>query len=342
MKKEFAVRENSFDILKLWSAFAVMMLHYTYYAFVEATQAWDVMDKLRVTAQFFPGVVVFIAISGFLISDSLERSVSKKEFLQKRVLRLYPQLWLCTIVNLIFLMIAAREYLDKGIITWVLTQVVGIANTPSCLDGFATGSVNGALWTIFVEIQLYIILCLCYPILKRMKVYGWGLLLSGLAVVNVVCGLVNEKMPGGMISKLIERSFLPYAIWFFIGVFCYRYKEDVMIWLKRFLIPLFAGYLFLHTSDILSFGYYAKIGESILCPLLMIGLAYTLPVWRMKTELSYGMFLYHWIVLNGIVHYGLMEIWPWQITLLFFIAATLALAWISQMVSQAIVEKVKR
>lgn len=127
------------------------------------------MDKLRKTSEFFPGVIVLFTVSGFLISDSMERSKTKGEFLKKRVLRLYPELWLCTMVNIVVLLIIASEYLDGSILLWLATQIIGIANTPSCLDGFATGSVNGALWTIFVEIQLYLLICFGYDFLKKLK-----------------------------------------------------------------------------------------------------------------------------------------------------------------------------
>ena len=42
---------------------------------------------------FFPGVVILFSMSGFLVSASIERSKNKKEFFAKRVLRMYPELW---------------------------------------------------------------------------------------------------------------------------------------------------------------------------------------------------------------------------------------------------------
>ena len=57
--------------------------------------------------------------------------------------------------------------MDKSIFIWLLTQIFGIAYTPSCLKDFATGSVNGALWTIFTELQLYIILGIVYNWIKK-------------------------------------------------------------------------------------------------------------------------------------------------------------------------------
>ena len=316
-----------------------MFLHYTYYAFMEADQAWGFMDKLRKTSEFFPGVVVLFTISGFLISDSMERSGTKKEFLKKRVFRLYPELWLCTIVNLCVLLAIARKYLNSSILLWIGTQVFGIANTPSCLNGFATGSVNGTLWTILVEVQLYLIICFGYQILKKMKLFQWGIFLVMLAAVNLLCGYLSST--GGIVAKLIERSFFPYALWFMVGAFCYQYREKAIGYLRCVVIPLLIVYWFVRPYGMEQPGYYIGIGVSILCPFIVIGIAYLLPAIRFKLDLSYGMFLYHWIVLNIIVHFELLSKWKWYICFVFFIVTTLMLAWSSQVVTRKVIVMIK-
>lgn len=340
-KRNFDLNRNSFDILKYWAAFSVMFLHYTYYAFMEAEQAWGFMDKLRKISEFFPGVIVLFTISGFLISDSMERSDSKVEFLKKRVLRLYPELWLCTIVNLVVLIIIAREYLDGSIIVWLGTQIVGIANTPACLDGFSTGSVNGALWTIFVEIQLYLLLCFGYNFVKKMRIFQWGIMLMGGIGVNLFCDYVSKKY-GGILAKLIERSFFPYLIWFIIGVFCFQYRDKIIQYLRYIVIPLLIVYWKIFPFVNQKPGYYTGITVSILCPFIVIGLAFLLPSIRLKRDLSYGIFLYHWIVLNFIVYFQLLSKWKWYLSFGFFILATLFLAWCSQLTVKKIMVKINK
>ena len=338
--QKFDIKRNSFDILKYWAAFSVMFLHYTYYAFMEAEQAWGFMDKLRKTSEFFPGVIVLFTISGFLISDSMERSKSRSDFLKKRVFRLYPELWLCTIINLIVIFILAGEHLDGSIFIWLGTQIVGIANTPSCLDGFATGSVNGALWTIFVEIQLYLLICFGYEIIKRFRLYQWGILLVLLIAANLFCDYLATEY-GGTLAKLIERSFVPYALWFMIGAFCYQYKDKVIKYLRYLSIPILILYWGLRPMAVELPGYYVGITVSIMCPVIIIGLAYLLPTIRIRVDLTYGMFLYHWIVLNIIVHFELLRKWNWKVCLLFFIIATLALAWGSQVITKRLRRRIK-
>lgn len=45
--------------------------------------------------------------------------------------------------------------------------------------------------------------------------------------------------------------------------------------------------------------------------------------------MTYEIFLYHWIVLNIIIHFDLIAKWSWGVALIILIALTFALAWLS-------------
>ena len=68
------------------------------------------MSGVRHISLLFPGVVILFAMSGFLVSASWERAKTRKEFFLKRVLRIYPELWFCTIVNYFGAGIVRSEY----------------------------------------------------------------------------------------------------------------------------------------------------------------------------------------------------------------------------------------
>ena len=269
-EKKLDFFSNCFDPIRLWAAFSVMFLHYTGYAINLSDSSLQFMHVLRTIVSLFPGVVVLFALSGFLISASCERSKDFKDYFRKRVLRMYPELWVCTIVNLIVVSILAYKMLDKSIFLWLATQFLGIANTPSCLKTFATGSINGSLWTIFTEIQLYVILGLSFKYLIKLNTIKWLFLLIFLVMCNIGADYFTAMVGGGL-AKLIERSFFPYAIWFFIGVFCYVKWEQFIPKLKKIFPILFALYLFFYLLPIEIPGYYADIVVSILLPLIVIG-----------------------------------------------------------------------
>lgn len=321
--------KNGFDLLRYAAALSVMFLHYSSYSMILSenlsVRGAAVMDGIRRFALVFPGVVILFAMSGFLISASFERSGNRKEFFGRRVLRMYPELWICTIVNLAVVCVLVPELLDGSVVLWALTQIFGIANTPECLKLFATGSINGALWTVFTEMQLYIVLGIAYPYLKKMGNGCWAALLTMLAAVNVVCGEAAQKL-GGILPKLIERMFLPYALWFFIGVFCYRKRRRILPVLKLACLPMMVVYLVIESVSVELPGYYADIVTGIVLPFAVIGGGYLLPKIRLKPDLSYGMFLYHWIVLNIMVHYDLINKLQWPLGAALFLTGTVIAA----------------
>lgn len=325
--------KNGFDILRYVAALSVMLLHYSSYAMILSrdlpARAMAVMDKTRQIALLFPGVVILFAVSGFLVSASFERAGTRKEFFRRRVLRMYPELWICTAVNLAVICLLVPGLPARRMILWLGTQILGIANTPDCLKTFATGSVNGALWTVFTEVQLYIVLGIVYPRLQKLKNTHWAAVLIGLAALNLVCGEAAQD-GAGMIPKLIERTCIPYALWFFTGVFCYQRRQKMLPVLKTAFLPCLVVYLIIESADTGMPGYYTDIMTSILLPFLVIGCAYCLPGVRQKADLSYGMFLYHWIVLNIIVHYDLMNRLPWYAGLLLFLTGSVTAAAVSR------------
>lgn len=321
-------KKNGFDIIRYWAAFSVMFLHYSTYAFQTTEHGIDFIRGLCRVATFFPGVVVLFSMSGYLIAASFERSQNKKDFFVKRVFRMYPELWVCTIVNLLVVCVLAYPLLDKSIFIWLGTQMFGIANTPSCLDSFATGSVNGALWTIFTEVQLYIVLGFTYNKLKTMKTTNWVVLLIGLALCNVTCDYLTEVFAGG-VTKIIERLFLPYAIWFFIGVFCYVKRDWILPILKKYSWCVLVVYIIVYMLPFEVPGYYKNILIGLILPFLVIAVGYCLPKIRVSCDLSYEMFLYHWIVLNVVVHFDLMNKIHWILALILFTVLTLLLSWLS-------------
>ena len=160
-----------------------------------------------------------------------------------------------------------------------------------------------------------------------MKNLYWVILLTLLAVLNLVLGIWDV---GGVISKLVERTFIPYALWFFIGVFCYQRRQKILPVLKKAFLPMLIIYLIIESLNVEIPGYYANIVTSIMVPFMVIGAGYCLPKIRLKTDLTYGMFLYHWIILNIIVHYDLMNKLPWYAGMLLFLTGTVIAAAVSR------------
>lgn len=156
----------------------------------------------------------------------------------------------------------------------------------------------------------------------------WIVLLGFLAACNVLADFVSSSSDGA-IAKIIERFFLTYALWFFIGVFCYVKRERMISLLKKMVVPLLFLYVICKFLPIDIPGYYSNIAVGILLPLIVIGGGYSLPPIRISCDLTYEIFLYHWIVLNIIIHFDLINKLSWGVCLLAFIGTTFIFAWFS-------------
>ena len=74
----------------------------------------------------------------------------------------------------------------KDIVKWGITQVVCLGQTPGTLKNFATGSLNGGLWSIIVELQLYVVTVFIYNWVKKSKLNSL-LTIIIFATFNLLC-----------------------------------------------------------------------------------------------------------------------------------------------------------
>ncbi|WP_081846611.1 acyltransferase family protein [Butyrivibrio sp. AE3004] len=320
---------NSFGILRYYAAFCVMYLHFTGYMMSLVPDHVRGIGVLRSIVNFYQPTVIMFAISGFLISASLERGgMDAKTFVKKRFSRLYPDLWLSMAVYIAALYLIIRDKFDSSILKWCFTQGIGIAGTPSCLKDFATGSINGPMWYFTVLIQLYILVFLFKLITKNSRSSVlYGITCAVLAVCNIICSMSVSKI-GDTGAKLLERFFLPYAVWFFMGVFIQTCKLHEIKNIKTISLITVIIHAVIRISGTYDIGYYTGVITGICTCILTIAAAHLLTCTKIKTDLSYGMYLYHWLFLNLIIHYQLYDKFHWMVCLIIFTLSTIVFAYI--------------
>ena len=179
MEKEFRFEDNSFDVIRIVSAFFIVLGH-----IVTHLKA-PVFAPVLYVQQRWVGLICLFVISGYVIPASWERSKNNWEYLKKRVMRVYPALWGATLFSLIAIVIFGMIYSHlkvRGIdiMTWLLGQLTFFQfYTPSSIEAYGVGNPNGSLWTISMEIQIYILIMLLYGWLKRRNKKEWLILMGG-------------------------------------------------------------------------------------------------------------------------------------------------------------------
>jgi len=230
-RTKFLFENNIFDIIRYYAMLQVMIIHMADH--LKLQLPWVLQNIFK-----FQGVVILFSLSGYLTAASLDRSYgngenNKNNFLKKRFFRIFPEYWLCVMVNtlVIFILYGTKPNLKEAIL-YVITQF-GCMNfyTGGWLRGYGVGAPNGSLWTILVELEFYVIILFVWKWLKNKGIFIWSLLLVAFAGMNYLTAIVgHDEMT---LIKLINCSVIPYLYIFMIGSFFYRFREKIFNFDKK-------------------------------------------------------------------------------------------------------------
>lgn len=301
---KFSFENNIFDIIRYYAMLQVMINHMAEHFKLQLPAVLQALIK-------FQGVVILFALSGYLTAASLDRDsmngdIDKPKFLKKRFFRIFPEYWLCVLINtvVIFVLYSPKPNLKEGLI-YVITQF-GCLNfyTGEWLRGYGVGAPNGSLWTILVELEFYVIILLIWKWLRNKGIITWSLLLVAFAGMNYLSAISGNQ--GMLIIKLINCSIIPYLYMFMIGCFFYRFREKIFNCDSR-LIAI-AGLFFVamyFVGDGLISGSYLPLLSGIALAAMTIIFGYLFKTkFRAKIDITYGTYLYHMVVVNAIIALG--------------------------------------
>lgn len=310
-------RLNNFDLIRLFAAFQVMFKHTFFHLEIKS----QILDFFWYNFfQYFSGVPIFFTVSGFLVYRSFVNSnYSFKTYFLSRFLRIYPALWIATVVTLIVLFL---QHSDKVVFLigqlnfylWIIGQcTVFQFYTPEILRFWGCHTPNGSLWTIPVEVQFYVILpfiVLAISIFKRVfiKLSFILILLLFAALLNTFASTLNSDL---LIVKLFSSTIIPYAYYFILGILVQVYFDKLSyVFTGKFLIWVFVYFAFLGIFGI-HYGlevnsYFMEDAFQLINSILRLFLIFSAAFTRVElsnrilkgNDYSYGIYLYHFVVVN--------------------------------------------
>lgn len=152
-------RDNNFDFLRQFAAFLVILGHSQSLVGVPQYGLWG--HGIATV-----GVLIFFALSGYLITQSWERDPAYISFLVKRSLRIFPALGLCVLLTALALgpvltTLPVGEYFSHPGTQDYLWNIVLFPTY--FLPGLFTNNtyphaVNGSLWSLPVEFACYMLI----------------------------------------------------------------------------------------------------------------------------------------------------------------------------------------
>lgn len=323
---------NNFDLLRLVAALEVVIGHAVDFFDVDLPvgllQAYTVL-------RWFPGVPVFFGISGYLLARSLTRNPDLRNYARNRALRIFPGLWGCIAGTLILLGLAGIlfELSPAKLLTFLAAQLtIGQSWVPFPVSEYGLGSPdtpNPALWTIRVEIGFYI--ALPFLLLGGRRLLGNGRGLDAGLVAAALTSFALYSQWGDpavddsgypLLGRLVVNSPAPF-IWLFIaGVLVYRHEAAVRrllvgrlgLWLGVFLaVRGLVWMAFEHGVDAPGspLGLRGAANLVLLAPAFAFAFSEASLIRRLHpaNDISYGVYVWHLVILNAIIHWDLAQGW---------------------------------
>ena len=287
------MRHNNFDIVRLVLAFVVVFVH-----------CYDLSGHqplLRLIPHLLNAHVAvqgFFAISGFLIFASYERCASLSEYYANRAWRILPGYWMATIFCLGIAFSMGHFHVWKfllGNLTFANFIQPGIPGVFDSNPG--SDAMNGALWTIKIEVMFYIAVPMIVWLCRRMQ---RDAVLWTLFAASVAFRVIFQDYEKWTVQLPGQLSY------FMIGAIIY-YHLDFFQKQGKWMMLAAAVCYGLHSYT----GWFWPRPAAIAA--LTLGASLLLPQIKGPTrwgDFSYGTYILHWPIVQITVSFGLFNVHP--------------------------------
>lgn len=308
--KPGSLRENNFDIVRILLALIVVFVHSCELSQQHSLRIIDVVLNSRLAVEGF------FTISGFLIFASYERSRSLREYAANRAWRILPGYWLSTVVCLVIAFAFGQFHVGRFLAANLTFLNTFAPEIPGVFAGNASHAMNGALWTIKVEVMFYAVVPVIVWVCRKTHRDAVLLILFVLSIAYRMA-LVNhaslaQQLPG-QLSFFVMGSLVYYHLRFF--------KRNGW-WLVAVSVAVY--------------GLYRATGWFLLrpAPVAIFTLAGCLLLPQVKGptrwgDFSYGTYILHFPIIQLLIHFGLFQSHPWASVglVLLIVMPCAALSW---------------
>ena len=306
---------NNFDLLRFVFASIVFLAH---------SNALSLSLELQFTQNLSSSIAVksFFIVSGFLIFMSYERSSNLTQYLSKRIRRIYPGylfvIFSCALLGVFLSTLNFRDYFTIDWLKYVFFNTFFLNFIEPALPGLfqdnILSAVNGALWTLKIEIMFYVSVPL---IVMGIKKYGVPPIFISIYLLSFFYQFLTNLW-GGSLAAELSRQLPGQLVYFISGGAGYYYKD---LFKRHYLLLVTMASLFFLIH---SFGYMSFV-EPIALAIIILYFSLIFPYLGNFTkygDFSYGIYILHFPILQALVQSGLFNSNPY---LAFCLAVALVL-----------------
>lgn len=275
------------------------------------------------------GVQLFFMISGFVILMTVERAKRHTDFVISRVTRLYPAYWIAVILSIFVGLLANVPGTQLSVIDTLLnfTMVQRLLLVPD---------VNGAFWTLAIEMQFYAIVlvilvatrCMLSDKLVQRLALVWLMISVAVSVVAAVLSpdtsILNAPV---LLRALVNLTLAEYGPLFALGMLLFIARRNQRLgWAP----VVAAGVATLSAGLLHSWGYAAAVA-GISLAFTYVALRSSTPVLRFAPLLWLGKISYSLYIVHVVVGYALIDaLWPFlgrDLANVFALGGVVLIAW---------------
>lgn len=274
-------KDNCFDFLRYLFAFSLILAHFCTLTGIE--QFWFITGSMRVKA--------FFTITGFLVTYSfLRRDCDILSYTKKRFARIIPA-YITTIIfcMLVGWLVTSHTTADfwSSKQTWVyFFSNIFMANwlepeLPNTFQDNLWPQMDGSLWSMKHEVIFYFMVPFLIWSMKKI-----GKRIISIPVI-ILCLIIYPY------TNVQTQYFT-----FFIGGMTLMLFFDIYNKYLKYILP--ASLVLFAFSEC----------ESLTFPIILVGVAYhckSLNFFRKFDNITYGLFLYHFPIIQLLIHYGVAE-----------------------------------
>jgi peptidoglycan/LPS O-acetylase OafA/YrhL len=295
---------NNFDLLRFIFASIVFFVH---------SRALSLTPELEYTQYLSSSMAVksFFIVSGFLIFMSYEGSSNLTQYISKRIRRIYPGylfvILSCAFLGVLFSSLDFRDYFTVDWLKYVFFNTLFLnflkPDLPGLFQDNILSAVNGALWTLKIEVMFYISVPLIVIAIKK---YGVPPIFISLYFLSLSYQFLINLWGGSLAAELGRQ--LPGQLVYFISWAAIYYYKDLFKKYYLFLLT-FASLFFL----IPSFSYMSFF-EPIALAIIILYFSLIFPYLGNFTkygDFSYGIYILHFPILQALVQLGLFNSNPY-------------------------------
>lgn len=310
MQQEVSARlsRNNFDLLRLLFAGTVCLVH--------AHQLSGFRELAFLSAWLSSSVAVkaFFVVSGFLVFMSFERSPSLAAYAGKRVRRIYPA-YLAVVAACAACLFAVSssgpaDYFSAAWARYVLANLAFLnflqPTLPGVFAGNAVDTVNGALWTLKIEVMFYVsvpVFAWLFGKFSRLPVLA---LAYGASVGYAAWMASMAARTGDVVYLQVGRQLPGQLAYFMAGAFLYYYRDLFqrrVAWFIAVAVPVLVVDQFHPLPWLEPFSLAAMV--------IFFGLFCFAGNFGRYGDFSYGIYILHFPLIQVLVQSGAFRDRPW-------------------------------